>query len=391
MSRSTKVLKENNLAGPLSGIKIIEMAGLGPAPFAAMLLSDMGAEIIRIQAKNSKPALPILNSKFDVLARGRRSMAIDLKKPASVDALLQMLEKADCLLEGFRPGVMERLGLGPEICLKQNPKLVYGRMTGWGQNGPLADRAGHDINYIALSGVLNALGRKDAPPAIPLNLIGDFGGGQMMAFGIVCAILEAKTSGRGQVVDVAMTDSTALMASMLYGFKAAGMWSNERYANLLDGAAHFYDTYECSDGKFMAVGAIEPQFYRQLLEVLEISDEDFKKQNDPTMWGELKERMKAIFLTKPRDIWAEMFEGVDACVSPVLDWDEAIAHPHNQARETFTEIAGVVQPSPTPKFSRSTPDTPTPPSAKDADTLEILADWGISNDVINQLRDEDVI
>ena len=379
------------MAGPLSGIKIIEMAGLGPAPFAAMLLSDMGAEIIRIQAKNSKPAIPILNTKFDVLARGRRSMAIDLKKPASVDALLQMLEKADCLLEGFRPGVMERLGLGPDICLKQNPKLVYGRMTGWGQSGPLADRAGHDINYIALSGVLNAIGRKDTPPAIPLNLIGDFGGGQMMAFGIVCAILEAKTSGKGQVVDVAMTDSTALMASMLYGFKAAGMWSNERYANLLDGAAHFYDTYECSDGKFMAVGAIEPQFYRQLLEVLEISDEDFKNQNDPAMWGELKERMKAIFLTKPRDTWAEMFEGVDACVSPVLDWDEAIAHPHNQARETFTEIAGVVQPSPTPKFSRSTPDTPTPPSAKDENTLEILADWGISNEAINQLREDEAI
>ena len=379
------------MAGPLSGIKIIEMAGLGPAPFAAMLLSDMGAEIIRIQAKHGTPAIPILNTKFDVLARGRRSMAIDLKKPASVDALLQMLEKADCLLEGFRPGVMERLGLGPEICLKQNPKLVYGRMTGWGQNGPLADRAGHDINYIALSGVLNAIGRKDTPPAIPLNLIGDFGGGQMMAFGIVCAILEAKTSGKGQVVDVAMTDSTALMASMLYGFKAAGMWSNERYANLLDGATHFYDTYECSDGKFMAVGAIEPQFYRQLLEVLEISDEDFKRQNDPAMWGELKERMTAIFLTKPRDIWAEMFEGVDACVSPVLDWDEAIAHPHNQARETFTEIAGVVQPSPTPKFSRSTPGTPSPPAAKDADTQEILADWGISNEAINQLRDDEAI
>ena len=380
------------MAGPLAGIKIIEMAGIGPAPFTAMLLSDMGAEIIRVQSKGGKLAVPILNSKFDVLARGRRSMALDLKKEGAVDTLLKMIESADVVLEGFRPGVMERLGLGPDICLERNPKLVFGRMTGWGQTGPLAQRAGHDINYIALSGVLNAIGRKDTPPPVPLNLIGDFGGGQMMAFGIVCAILEAQKSGKGQVVDVAMTDSTALMASMLFGFKASGMWSNERDSNLLDGAAHFYDTYECSDGKFMAVGAIEPQFYRQLLEILQIEDdEDFQKQNDPAMWGKLKARLTEIFLTKPRDEWAAMFDGTDACVSPILDWDEAIAHPHNKARETFTEIAGVTQPSPTPKFSRSKPDTPTPPAAKDAHTEEILSDWGISGDEIERLRSSDAI
>lgn len=379
------------MAGPLKGIKIIEMAGLGPAPFAAMLLSDMGAEIIRVQAKGAIPTLPILNSKYDVLARGRRSMAIDLKVEGAVDTLLEMIEQADCLLEGFRPGVMERLGLGPDACLQRNPKLVYGRMTGWGQDGPMAKRAGHDINYIALSGVLNAIGRKETPPSIPLNLIGDFGGGQMMAFGIVCAILEAKTSNNGQVVDVAMTDTTALMASMLYGFKAGGMWTNERYANMLDGAAHFYDTYECSDGKFMAIGAIEPQFYRHLLEVLGISDDDFKQQNDPAMWAVLKERLRDLFLTKPRDEWAKMFEDVDACVSPVLDWDEAIAHPHNVARETFMEVAGVVQPAPTPKFSRTIPEQPSPPAAKDQHTEEILSDWGISSETISNLRKNEAI
>lgn len=380
------------MAGPLAGIKIIEMAGIGPAPFTAMLLSDMGAEIIRVQSKGGKLAVPLLNSKFDVLARGRRSMAIDLKKDGAVDTLLQMIESADAVLEGFRPGVMERLGLGPDICLARNPKLVFGRMTGWGQTGPMAALAGHDINYIALSGVLNAIGRKDTPPPVPLNLIGDFGGGQMMAFGIVCAILEALKSGKGQVVDVAMTDSTALMASMLFGFKASGAWSNERNNNLLDGAAHFYDTYECSDGKFMAVGAIEPQFYSLLLEVLGLTgDEGFQKQNDPAMWAKLKVRMTEIFFTKPRDEWTSLFEGLDACVSPVLDWDEAIAHPHNKARETFTEIAGVTQPAPVPKFSRSRPDAPTPPAAKDAHTKEILADWGISADDIERLRSTEAI
>lgn len=380
------------MAGPLSGIKIIEMAGIGPAPFTAMLLSDMGAEIIRVQSKGGKLAVPLLNSKFDVLARGRRSMAIDLKKDGAVDILLQMIESADAVLEGFRPGVMERLGLGPDICLARNPKLVFGRMTGWGQTGPMAARAGHDINYIALSGVLNAIGPKDTPPPVPLNLIGDFGGGQMMAFGIVCAILEAQKSGKGQVVDVAMTDSTALMASMLFGFKASGAWSNERHNNLLDGAAHFYDTYECSDGKFMAVGAIEPQFYSLMLEVLGLADdEDFQKQNDTKQWGKLKARMTEIFLTKPRDEWAASFEGLDACVSPILDWDEAIAHPHNKARETFTEIAGVIQPAPVPKFSRSKPKIPTPPAAKDAHTEEILVDWGISDDDIDRLRNNDAI
>lgn len=379
------------MSGPLAGLRVVEMAGIGPCPFAAMMLSDMGAEVVRIHAKGIKPAIPLLNTRYDVLARGRRSMAIDLKKPGARDVLLEMLARADAVMEGFRPGVMERLGLAPDLCHERNPKLVYGRMTGWGQAGPLAARAGHDINYIALSGVLNAIGRKDAPPAVPLNLVGDFGGGMLFAFGLVCAILEARASGRGQVVDAAMTDASALLASMMFGFKAAGLWTNERHANLLDGAAHFYDTYECADGKFVAVGAIERQFYAEMLKVLGIDDPAFEHQNDKAGWPRLKERIAAIFRTKTRDEWAALFEGVDACVSPVLDWDEAVAHPHNRERGTFLDAAGVVQPAPAPRFSRTQATAGRPPAAAGEHTDEVLLSFGICAETIAALRDKDAI
>lgn len=379
------------MSGPLAGIRIIEMAGLGPCPFAAMLLSDMGAEVIRVHAKGSKPVIPLLNTRYDVLARGRRSMAIDLKKPSARKVMLGLIDKADAIIEGFRPGVMERLGLGPEICHERNPRLVFGRMTGWGQTGPLALRAGHDINYVALSGLLNAIGRKDTPPVVPLNVVGDFGGGTQFAFGVVCAILSARTTGCGQIVDTAMTDSAALLAAMIFGFKAAGAWSSERYDNLLDGAAHFYDTYECADGKFVAVGAIEAQFYAELLSLLGIDGEAFAKQNDKEQWPLLKQRLADTFRTKPRDEWAALFENSDACLTPVLDWDEAILHPHNRDRGSFIEIAGVVQPGPAVRFSGTPTQVARPPSAAAEHTEEILRDWDTSPDAIAALRRDEAI
>lgn len=387
----TTTQTEHAMNGPLAGIRIIEMAGIGPCPFAAMLLADMGADVIRIHAKGSKPVLPLLNTRFDVLARGRRSMAIDLKKPGSQEVMLDLISNADALIEGFRPGVMERLGLAPEVCHERNPRLVFGRMTGWGQTGPLASRAGHDINYIALSGMLNAIGRKDAPPVVPLNIVGDFGGGTQFAFGIVCAILSARMTGAGQVVDTAMTDSAALLAAMVFGFKAAGAWSMERYDNLLDGAAHFYDTYECADGKFVAVGAIEPKFYAELLLLLGIKDAAFAKQNDKAMWPQLKQQMADVFRTKPRDDWAALFEDTDACFSPVLNWDEAIQHPHSRNRGSFIELDGVVQPGPAVRFSGTPTRVTRPPSAANEHTEEILREWGISTETINELRREEAI
>jgi alpha-methylacyl-CoA racemase len=362
------------------------MAGLGPGPFCAMLLSDMGAEVIRVQQKGAKPALPGINTKFDVLARGRRSMAIDLKKPGARYTVLSLVEKADAFIEGFRPGVMERLGLGPDVCLERNPRLVYGRMTGWGQTGPLARAAGHDINYVALSGVLAALGPAGAPPTPPLNVVADMGGGGMLlAFGIVCALLEAKASGKGQTVDAAMTDGSALLASMIYGFKGAGLWSNAREANLLDGGAYFYGVYECADGKCIAIGPIEPQFHALFLEKLGLDAREFQQAN-PALWPQFKARLAEIFKARPRDEWAALFEGADACVTPVLDWDEAIAHPHNRARETFVEIAGVPQPAPAPRFSRTAPETPAPPARAGEHTAAILADWGIPESEVAALK-----
>jgi len=381
--------------GPLRGLKIIEMAGLGPAPFCAMMLADMGAEVIRIDQKRKAgaPASAFFSHpRYDVLARGRRSLALDLKQPAGTRVALSLIAKADALLEGFRPGVMERLGLSPETCLQCNPKLVYGRMTGWGQHGPLAAAAGHDINYVALTGALSAIGRPGTPPAVPLNLVGDFGGGaMMMAFGLLCGILEAQRSGRGQVIDAAMTDGAALLAAAMYGFKADGQWSNERSSNMLDGGAPYYDTYTCADGKHIAIGAIEPQFYALLRERLGLNDPAFDHQNDRRRWPDLKRRLVEVFSTRTRDQWCELLEGSDACFAPVLDWDEAPRHPHNRERAVFTTVDGVLQPAPAPRFSRTPGTVKSPAVAPGEHSVAILRDCGMPDAEIERLQRDAVI
>ena len=383
------------MPGPLAGIRVIEMVGLGPCPFAAMMLADMGAEVIRIDRKASPGAdnpFPILGTKYDVMARGRRSLALDLKNPAAQQTMLQLVERADVLLEGFRPGVMERLGLGPQACQARNPRLVYGRVTGWGQDGPLAQAAGHDLNYIALTGMLHAMGRPGSPPAPPLNLVGDFGGGAMMlAFGVVCALLEARGSGKGQVVDAAMTDGAALLGAMLYGMRAHGMWRDERHANMLDGGAPFYDTYACADGKFISIGSIEPQFYAQLLALTGADDPALRQQWKQSGWPQLKAKFAALFATRTRDEWCSLLEGTDVCFAPVLDMAEAPRHPHNAARGAFVEIDGVVQPAPAPRFSRTAAEVSAAPAAPGQHSAAILADWGFAPEAIETLRAAEVI
>jgi len=374
--------------GPLKGIKVVEIASIGPGPFCAMMLADMGAQVIRVDRKSAKGA----GSKYDVLKRGRRSIRVDLKHPEGVETLLRLVAQAEALIEGFRPGVMERLGLGPEVCFERNPRLVYGRVTGWGQTGPLRHAAGHDINYIALSGALHAIGRAGEKPVPPLNLVGDFGGGGMLlAFGVVCGILESRESGQGQVVDAAMTDGAAIQMAMIYGLKAAGKWNNQRGTNLLDGGAHFYDTYECADRRCVAVGAIEPQFYALLLDKMGLTDPAFRMQMDKTQWPDLKDKLAALFKTKTRDEWCGLLEGTDACVAPVLDLDEASRHVHNAARQTFVEVAGVLQPAPAPRFSRTQPSIQLPPSDTGQDSEEALAEWGFSRADIVELRNSRVI
>jgi alpha-methylacyl-CoA racemase len=376
-------------------LRVIEMVGIGPCPFAAMMLADMGAEVIRIDRKPDPDApnpYPMLGTKFDVMARGRRSLALDLKDPRARQLLLDLVAKADVLVEGFRPGVMERLGLGPDACLDRNPRLVYGRVTGWGQSGPLSRAAGHDLNYVALSGMLHAMGRADSPPAPPLNLVGDFGGGAMMlAFGVVCAVLEAKNSGKGQVVDAAMTDGAALLGAMMYGLRAFGSWSDEREANLLDGGAPFYDCYACADGKMISIGAIEPQFYTQLLELAGAEDPQFRKQWRQADWPELKRKFTALFATRTRDDWCALLEGTDVCFAPVLDMAEAPHHPHNAARATFVERDGVTQPAPAPRFSRTPVDIGSPPSTPGQDSARVLADWGWSEASVEALQRAGVV
>lgn len=365
--------------GPLKGIRIVELAGIGPGPFCAMMLADMGAEIIRIERKGTQDS----RSKFNLLLRGRPSIGIDLKQPAGVEAALRLIEQADALIEGFRPGVMEKLGLGPDICLARNPRLVYGRMTGWGQTGPMAHAAGHDINYISLSGVLHTIGEPGGKPAPPLNLVGDFGGGGMMlAFGMVCALLEARASGQGQVIDAAMTDGSATLMTIIYGLKAMGTWTNERGMNMLDGGAHFYGTYECADGKYVSIGSIEPQFYALLLEKAGIKDVLFQEQMNRARWPELKERLVRVFKIKTRDEWCALMESTDVCFAPVLDLDEAPRHPHNVARETFVEIDGITQPAPAPRFSRTAPEIQS--NAKPL--MEVLTAWGFSKEEISALQ-----
>jgi alpha-methylacyl-CoA racemase len=365
-------------------MRVVEMAGIGPGPFTAMLLADLGADVLRIQ-RPGQGGGP--EARFDVLARGRRTLVLDLQQAASVSALLEVIGRADVLIEGFRPGVMERLGLGPDVCLARNPRLVFGRVTGWGQSGPLARVAGHDINYIALTGALAAIGRSGDAPVVPLNYVGDFGGGGMLlAFGIMCAVHEARNSGHGQVVDAAMTDGSALLSAMLYGMRAGGQWSGQRGENLFDGGAHFYDTYACADGKFVSVGAIEPKFYELLLERCGINDPAFDAQMDAHAWPILKNRLADVFKTRTRDEWCELLEGSDACFAPVLDWDEAPSHPHNQARGTFVTIDGVVQPAPAPRFSRTVAESPRAASTPDRDVSAVLDAWGVNRDAVERLR-----
>ena len=339
------------MAGPLAGLRVLELAGMGPGPFCAMMLADMGADVLRIERPVRMPTAVKPNP---VVGRGMRSLALDLKSAAGRDAVLRLVEKSDALIEGFRPGVTERLGLGPEPCLARNPRLVYGRMTGWGQDGPLAHLAGHDINYIALTGALAAIGTAESGPVPPLNLLGDFGGGAMMlAFGIACGLLEAGRSGQGQVVDAAMSDGVALLMATTFGQYAVGRWRLERHANLLDGAAHFYTTYRCKDGKWVAVGAIEPEFYAALLQRLGLQRSEFEPQHDSLRWPAWKARIAKVFAEKTRDEWCRIMEGADACLTPILDMEEAFGHPHNQARRTFIDVEGTRQPAPAPRFSRT--------------------------------------
>lgn len=357
------------MAGPLTGMKVIEMAGIGPGPFCAMVLADLGADVVRV-ARADATLDPC-----DVLSRSRTVLNLDLRDPQAVQEVLALVAQADVLIEGFRPGVMERLGLGPDVCLARQPRLVYGRMTGWGQHGPLSHAAGHDINYIAISGALHAIGREGEAPVPPLNYVGDFGGGAMLlAVGILAALHETRRSGQGQVVDAAMTDGAALLSAMMYGFKAAGQWSNYRGDNMLDGGAFFYDTYACADGRHVAVGAIEPQFYALLREKCGIANDPvFDAQMDRQAWPLLKLRLAEVFRTRTRDEWCALLEGTDACFAPVLDWDEAPEHPHNQARQTFTSLQGVLQPAPAPRFDRTPADAPHASAVATAD--EVRQRW----------------
>jgi alpha-methylacyl-CoA racemase len=377
--------------GPLKGMKVVMVGGIGPGPFCAQMLADMGADIIRID-KKGEPRIAFIQKKFDVLHRNIRSVTIDFKKKEGIEATLKLIDKAEAIIEGFRPGVMEKLGLGPDICLKRNPKLIFGRMTGWGQEGPLAQAAGHDINYIALTGALHAIGKAGEKPVVPLNIVGDFGGGSLfLAFGIMCGVYEARQSGKGQVVDAAVVDGTSALMGAFYGLKAAGIWSDNRGTNILDGGAQFYDTYETSDGKYISLGSLEPQFYELLLKLAEIDDPVFKNQLDIFKWPEMKEKLTVIFKSKTRDEWCEIMEGTDVCFAPVLSFDEAINHPHNVEREVFIDVDGVMQPAPAPRFSRTKPEVrwgaPDPGDHNDS----AFSDWGFSADELNMLNKEDVI
>ena len=369
--------------GPLKGLKIIEMAGIGPGPFCGMVLADLGAEIIRVDRASAIGT----GSKQEPSNRGKKSIAVDLKAKEGVEVVLKLVETADAIFEGFRPGVMERLGIGPDVCLARNERIVFGRMTGWGQEGPLANAAGHDINYISLSGALAAIGRPGSPPVPPLNLIGDFGGGGMLlALGLVAALLETKGSKKGQVVDAAMTDGSALLMTMIYSMQSSGMWKTTMGSNLLDGGSHFYDTYECKDGKFISIGSIEPQFYALLCQIAQLDEKVFAKQMSRDLWQEQKEEIKKIFLKKTRDEWCELMEGTDVCFAPVLDMSEAPQHPHNKERKTFIDLEGVTQPAPAPRFSRTEPEVVSSPSIVGEHTNEVLSSIGLSEEDISSLK-----
>jgi len=376
------------MAGPLAGHRIIEIAGIGPGPFAAMLLADLGAEVVRVERAGAVRGPVPDQPHGDVLLRGRRNIAIDLKHLDGVEALLDLVDGADALIEGFRPGVMERLGIGPDVCLARNPKLVFGRMTGWGQTGPYSQAAGHDINYISLAGALAHFGRRGEAPTPPLNMVGDFGGGGMfLALGVVAALLEAKTSGTGQVVDTAMVDGSAVLMTMFWAFRAMGAFDeNARGTNLLDTGAHFYDVYRCSDGEYISVGSIEPQFYAELLRLTGLTDdEQFAHQMDPTGWQALKERLAELFATKSRDEWCALMEHTDVCFAPVLTMSEAAEHPHNVERGTFIEIGGVTQPAPAPRFSRTENEVVSAPAWPGEHSCAVLEAWGVDAERIDRL------
>jgi alpha-methylacyl-CoA racemase len=375
------------VSGPLSGVKVIEIAGIGPGPYAAMLLADMGAEVVRVDRAQAvtgsfdRPNLEILN-------RGRRSIGVDLKHADGVETVMAMVEQADALIEGFRPGVADRLGIGPDACLARNPKLVYGRMTGWGQDGPYAQAAGHDINYIALAGALAHFGRAGSKPTPPVNVVGDFGGGGMLlAFGVACALVESGRSGQGQVIDAAMVDGAASLMTMMWGFQALGIWG-ERGTNVLDTGAPFYDTYETSDGGFIALGSLEPQFYAELVERLGLGGEvELNRQMDQTSWPELRDRLTALFKTKTRDEWCAVLEMTDVCFAPVLPMREAVDHPHIKARGTIVEEFGLPQPAPAPRFSRTPGAIQGPPAWPGQHTDAVLGDWGFAPAAVAKLRD----
>ncbi|MEA3216086.1 MAG: alpha-methylacyl-CoA racemase [Acidimicrobiia bacterium] len=379
------------MSGPLTGYTIVELQGIGPGPFCGMLLSDMGADVIRIdRSANVRDGEPNQPSS-DLLARGRKSIAVDLKSPEGVETVLRIIEQADGLIEGFRPGVMERLGLGPDICLERNPRLVYGRMTGWGQEGPYSQAAGHDINYIALAGCLAHIGRPGQAPVPPLNLGGDFGGGGMLlVVGVLCGLLETQRSGRGQVVDAAMVDGAAMLMTGFHAAMAAGAL-RERGTNRLDGGAHFYDVYECADGEYISIGSIEPQFYSELRRLAGLDSAEWDPQGNRKVWPELKEKIAKVFLSKTRDEWCEIMDGTDVCFAPVLTIPEAYEHPHNVARQTFVEVGGFRQPAPAPRFSRTVPEIAGPPTRPGEHTDEVLGRFGFGPADIKQLRDSGAV
>ena len=369
--------------GPLTGIRVVEMAGIGPGPFTAMMLSDLGAEVIRVDRLSHKGT----GHRANVLNRGRKSIAVDLKHPRGVETTLRLIEQADVVLEGFRPGVMERLGLGPEECLSVNPRLIFGRMTGWGQTGPLSQAAGHDINYISIAGALGAMGYADRPPAPPLNLVGDFGGGAMyLLTGILAALVERATSGQGQIIDAAMTDGTASLLSPFFGLMAMNMWTTDRFSNRLDGGAFYYGSYECSDGKYISIGSLEPQFYALLLEKAEITDPEFQEQLDEAAWPAKREKLNQLFKTRTRQQWCDIMEGTDVCFAPVLDLKEAPTHAHNIDRKTFVELEGVVQPAPAPRFSRTQGEIQGPAAMAGEHTREVLSAWNFTDQEIGELQ-----
>ncbi len=373
--------------GPLAGYKVVEMAGIGPAPMCGMLLADLGATVLRVDRQQpSGLGLPG-HSRFQILHRSRHAIAVDLKKPEGVDLVLRLIAEADALIEGFRPGVMERLGLGPDVCLKRNPKLVFGRMTGWGQDGPLAQAAGHDLNYIALAGVAHSIGRAGQPPTPPLNLVGDFGGGALyLAFGVACGLLEAQRSGKGQVVDAAMVDGAASLASIFFALHAAGSFTLTRGENVLDSGAFFYDVYESADGKYISLASIEDKFLEEFLRCMEIDAREMPAKMDRRRWPEAKAKLAARFKTRTRDEWCRLLEGSDACFAPVLTLAEAPQHPHNVARGTFVEVDGIVQPGQAPRFSRTPADKPTPPEEPGARGNASLLDWGFRSDEVESFK-----